>query len=56
MKKYIRLIVVFIFAAGVLVACGGGNGNSGGAPPAPSGTSTGVWDQSKWDDGSTWAP
>jgi hypothetical protein len=49
MKRLLCILVLVVSLAGLLKACGGGNGT------APPGDTTGVWDSSTWDS-STWGP
>lgn len=51
--KMFLLLIAMLFAI-TLASCGGGGGGGDGA--GQSGPSTGVWDSSRWDDGSTWGP
>ena len=51
--KMFLLLIAMLFAV-AFTACGGGGGGGDGGGTTPSGPSTGVWDSSRWDDGSTW--
>ena len=53
--KMFLLLIAMLFAV-AFTACGGGGGGGDGGGTTPSGPSTGVWDSSRWDDGSTWGP
>ncbi len=55
-KSLYVLLTLALLTITVLASCGGGGGGGDGGPgPAP-GPTTGVWDSSRWDDGSTWGP
>ena len=57
--NYILLLQLPLLLSIAITACGGGGDSpsvfNGDVTP-PAGTSTGVWDSSRWDDGSTWGP
>ena len=48
-KFYVRLVIAIFFAS-VLSACGGGGGNGGGNQPPPQADTDLDWDQGNWDE------
>ena len=54
--SYFLLLFLLLLTIAVTASCGGGGGGGDGGGTTPSGPTTGTWDVSRWDDGSTWGP